>query len=264
MDSIKFCTIVSENVHNDSGICDNDSSPKSDGELSDLNQGKFVFGNNLQSANLHKNTSNSSSNRSSVLSQTNEEISSNSDRVSPRKGAAFSTQRQQDQRNGATLPPRRIPPPPVPPRASTQTDVSARKPVLATTNGYHPVPVTNCTNDSCTEDVKVDGSAHNVSHTPSCPYHICTSCNGVVPPEKLQKIQEKELEEQQSIDMQKLFYSKCLSAKLRPSRNLKGKSNHISELYKKSKELKIPVDKWDDFISKEMNAKLIGFGLVNI
>ena len=64
-------------------------------------------------------------------------------------------------------------------------------------------------------------------------------------------------EEEQSIktieDLNKYFYSKCLMIKLSYSSRHPSQYIQIHELYKKAKELDVPMEKWEEFIKNEFN-----------
>ena len=124
------------NIHNDSGIGDHDSSPKSDGELSDRGGMKFDY-KPVATAPYY--------------TPTLQRRTTNNNKVTDGGGGN--------------------------PNVIKVTDIQV-----------HDVPRwvredksrIVCANDSCVEDNDARGGLH-VAHTPSCPYHVCNSCNGIVP-----------------------------------------------------------------------------------
>lgn len=152
------------NVHNDSGICDNDSSPKSDGECSD---NAFVY--------------NQKPNGNANLSVRNNKLPAPGDSkhsIVQKHALAATSMVNINSARTPTLE-RRTPLTPQTHRHSSQVH-PARDVMRLQVSDTPQWSRARCTNDSCVED-NDGGGTHSVTHTPSCPYHVCANCNGIVP-----------------------------------------------------------------------------------
>ena len=159
-------------MHNDSGICDNDSSPKSDGELSDNNM-VFVYTQNQ--------------NGRPMVSASDAKTESRT--PTPQRRHTDTPHGRTDFQNTPTVR-RKAPLTPASQRRQAQQAAHQQQQF---THDIGNLKISDapswiaaqrrdtieCTNDSCVEDNDVSGS--RIAHTPSCPYHVCRDCNGIVP-----------------------------------------------------------------------------------